>query len=235
MREKFNDYLKSKVTLRKSYVAIGIILVVLISAAYFYFSRYFYIFHDPKKIKDIIMAYGSYSVVAFLVMQAVQVIIFFIPGEVIQIAGGYVFGIVYGSLYSLIGITAGSAIAYGVSWIFGKPLINKIVAEKHIVFFDRVSNLGNINQIVFFLYLVPGIPKDVLAYICGISDISFKNFILYSTLGRIPAIIVSAYFGSSMYGSNYKVLIFIAVIMIILFAAGILKGEKFITKFTRKK
>lgn len=37
-------------------------------------------------------------------------------------------------------------------------------------------NIGGIKLIVFLLYLIPGIPKDALGYICGISDIKFKDF-----------------------------------------------------------
>ena len=42
-------------------------------------------------------------------------------------------------------------------------------------------------------YLIPGIPKDVLTYICGVADISVKDFFIYSTLGRIPGIFIREY------------------------------------------
>jgi len=220
--------------LKKSYFVTAAILVLLAVAAYIYFTRYFDTFHDPKKIKIAIMAYGDYSMVAFLVMQAMQVIVFFIPGEVVQIAGGYIFGTFYGSIYSLAGIMAGSVLAYGTSRLFGKPLIKKIISEKHLDFFERALSLGSINYVVFLLYLIPGIPKDVLAYICGISDIKFVNFMLCSILGRIPAIVVSAYFGAGLGKGQGIVLTFIAVFMVILFIIGVFKGEKLIKKLVKR-
>jgi uncharacterized membrane protein YdjX (TVP38/TMEM64 family) len=83
--------------------------------------------------------------------------------------------------------------------------------------------------------LIPGIPKDVLAYICGISDITFKNFMLYSTLGRIPGIFISTYFGSRMYAGHKGILIAIAVIMSILFVIGVFKGEKIVKSLVKKE
>ena len=137
-------------------------------------------------------------------------------------------------MISFIGITIGSIVVYGISYIFGKPLVKKIVSKKDFKYFDKILNLGNINLIVFLLYLIPGIPKDILGYICGISRISAKNFIIYSSLGRIPGIMVSAYFGAKISSQNYALLISIAVIMILVFILGVFKGEKIVRKFMKK-
>ncbi|AGY75797.1 TVP38/TMEM64 family protein [Clostridium autoethanogenum] len=219
----------------KSYIVLAIILFILIAVAYEYYNKYMYIFRDPNKIKNWIMSYGKYGVVVFLFVQFLQVVAFFIPGEIVQIAGGYIYGTLFGSIISILGITFGSIAAYSISRIYGKPLINKIISDKDLKFFHRILNLGSINFIVFLLYLIPGIPKDVLAYICGISNIRFKHFILYSTLGRLPGVIISAYFGSKIYTGNKMVLILIGIIMTLLFIIGVLKGEKIIVKITKNR
>lgn len=230
----YSERFKRKLTEYKSYLVLGVILVILLIAAYEYYHKYIYIFRDPNKIKNIIMSYGRYGISVFLFIQILQVIAFFIPGEIIQIAGGYIYGTLFGSILSIIGITAGSIIDYSVSRIYGKPLINKIVSKRHLRFFDKILQLGSVNYIVFLLYLIPGIPKDILAYICGISSISLRNFVLCSTFGRLPGIIISTYFGSKIYSGNKIVLIIIAVMMTLLFAIGVLKGEKIIAKTVKK-
>ncbi|MPM96479.1 hypothetical protein SDC9_143642 [bioreactor metagenome] len=102
-------------------------------------------------------------------------------------------------------------------------------------FFKKVLKLGSVNYIVFLLYLVPGIPKDALAYICGISDISLKNFIIYSTLGRFPGIFLSAYFGAKIGTDNKLILIGIAVVATVLFILGVIKGEKIIKNMIKNE
>ncbi|MEY7999759.1 TVP38/TMEM64 family protein [Clostridium sp. Mt-5] len=230
----YSERFKKKLTEYKSYLVLGVILVILLIAAYEYYYKYIYIFRDPNKIKNIIMSYGRYGISVFLFIQILQVIAFFIPGEIIQIAGGYIYGTLFGSILSIIGITAGSIIDYSVSRIYGKPLINKIISKRHLRFFDKILQLGSVNYIVFLLYLIPGIPKDILAYMCGISSISLRNFVLCSTFGRLPGIIISTYFGSKIYSGNKIVLIIIAVMMTSLFAIGVLKGEKIIAKTVKK-
>ncbi|WP_243159290.1 VTT domain-containing protein [Clostridium sp. cel8] len=164
-----------------------------------------------------------------------QVIVFFIPGELIQVAGGYIYGPFIGSILSVIGITTGSIIAYVVSKIFGNPLVNKMLSKKKLKFFRKILNLGSINFVVFLLYLIPGIPKDILAYICGISKISLKDFIIYSTLGRLPGIFISSYFGSKVYSEDKFILIFIFIFMVLLFVIGVFRGEKIVLKFIKNK
>jgi uncharacterized membrane protein YdjX (TVP38/TMEM64 family) len=217
-----------KLSRYQSRIILGSIVVFLAYVAYEYYVRYFDILSDPKRIKNIIISYGRYSIAAFLVLQIIQVIAFFIPGEIVQIAGGYIYGTFFGSILSILGITLGSIIAYGISNYLGKPFINKIISKKNMGFFDKLLNLGSINYIVFLLYLIPGIPKDVLAYICGISTINFKEFIMYSTLGRFPGIFISVYFGSKIYSENISVLVIISIITTILFSIGVIKGEKII-------
>ncbi len=233
MLRQFVSRIYNKIKQYKSYIVLSIIFICLIYSAYQYYNRYFYIFKDPNKIKHIIMSYGKYSVIAFIVLQIIQVVAFFIPGEIVQIAGGYIYGTVGGSIISLAGITTGSIIVFSLSNAYGKPLIDKIISGKDMKFFKRILNLGHINFVVFLLYLIPGIPKDVLAYICGVSNITFKDFILYSTLGRIPGIFISAYFGAKIGSGNKTVLIFIAIIMTLLFIIGVFKGETLVNKIMK--
>lgn len=238
MLNKFKNLIKKGLNLlykKRNYIILTLLAVFIVYIAYEYYSSYFHITRSPKLIKKIILSYGKYSVFVFLGLQILQVIAFFIPGEVIQISGGYIYGAFIGGILSLLGITVGSAIVYAIANHYGKPLIKKIISEKHLTFFSKILKLGSLNYIVFLLYLIPGIPKDVLGYICGVSEISFKDFLIYSTLGRIPGIFISSYFGAKIYVGNKAILIVISVVMTILFIIGILKGEKIIKRLAKKE
>lgn len=219
---------------KRAYIILSIVAIFVIYIGYEYYSRFFDVLKSPKEIKKIILSYGRYSLFAFLGLQMLQVIAFFIPGEVIQIAGGYIYGTLLGGILSLVGITLGSSLVYGIARLYGRPLIKKIISEKQLTFFSKVIKLGSMNYVVFLLYLIPGIPKDVLGYICGISEISFRDFFLYSTLGRIPGIFISTYFGAKIYVGNKIILIVISVVMTILFIFGVFKGEQIIKRLTKK-
>ncbi len=204
----------------------------MIFIGYIYYKN-FTALKDPKNIKNIILSYGNCGIIIFFLFQIIQVVAFFIPGEVIQISGGYIYGTLFGSIYSLIGISLGSIFVFSLAHIYGRPLVHKIISKKDLKFFDRLLNIGSGKLIVFLLYLIPGIPKDALGYICGISDIKFKDFLILSTLGRIPGVLVSAYFGANIHSGNKSVLIIVSVISSLLFIIGVLKGEKIIKKIEK--
>ena len=139
----------------KPYIVLAIILFILIAVAYEYYNKYMYIFRDPNKIKNWIISYGKYGVIVFLFLQFLQVVAFFIPGEVVQIAGGYIYGAFLGSVVSIIGIIIGNIIAYSMSRYYGRPFVNKIISNKNLTSFQKILDLGSINIIVFILYLIP--------------------------------------------------------------------------------
>ena len=124
---------------------------------------------------------------------------------------------------------------YLIANSYGKPYVEKIMMKKKIKFFKKILTVGSKKNVVFIFYLIPGIPKDALAYICGISNISFKDFIIYSTLGRIPAIVISSYFGQKIYAQDYTSLITIGVTMSIVGVLGTVKGNTIIKNMIRKK
>ena len=218
----------------KSYIVLSILCAFLVLVGYEYYSKYFYIFRNPERIKNFVMSYGGGALVVFILLQILQVVAFFIPGELVQIAGGYIYGTLLGGVVSLLGITLGSALAYTVANVYGKPFVKKIVSEKNFKFIERILDLGSKRFVVFLIYVIPGIPKDVVAYICGISNITFKEFIIYSTLGRIPCIFLSAFFGAQLIEGNKLILIIIAIVVTLIFAVGLFKGERIIKGIVKK-
>ncbi|AAO36883.1 TVP38/TMEM64 family protein [Clostridium tetani] len=218
----------------KNNIILSIIGAIFLYGAYEYYSQYFGVLKNPEEIKRIIMSYGHNSIIAFIALQVIQVVFFFIPGEIIQIAGGYIFDAFYGSLFSIIGITIGGGIVFSISRFFGKPFVEKIISNKHIKFFSKVLNSDKINYIVFILYLIPGIPKDVLAYICGISNVKFKDFLIYSSLGRLPGIVISTYFGQNISSKNIPVLVGVSIVTVILIIIGVVKGRSIINNLNKE-
>ena len=75
--------------------------------------------------------------------------------------------------------------------------------------------------LVFIIYLIPGIPKDLFNYAAGVSEINFKAFLILSSLGRIPGMMGSLIIGLMVRNGDYTALIIIgiaaAVIVVVAF------------------
>ncbi|HEY5587577.1 MAG TPA: TVP38/TMEM64 family protein [Candidatus Paceibacterota bacterium] len=232
---KIWNTIKTKLSEYKQYIVLSAFLLFFIYIGYEYYFKYSYIFENPNILKEFIRSYGNFSILVFILMQVIQVVVFFIPGEFIQVAGGYIFGTFLGGIISLMGITLGSIIVYLISNNYGKPFVEKIILNKKIKFFKKILKVGSEKNVVFMFFLIPGIPKDALTYICGVSNISIKDFFIYSTLGRIPGIFISSYFGQKIYSWDVTSLITIGITMTILSLLGIFKGNTIIKAIIKKK
>ncbi len=220
----------------KKYVTNGVIWTIVIVVAiigYWEFSKKFTVFINPDELKNLILSFGSYSIIAFIVLQMIQVIIFFIPGEVVQVAGGYIFGPIIGGIASAVGIILGSIVAYFIAKLFGKKYINRLIEKNNLTKMQKILDAGSNNIVIFIIYFIPGIPKDILVYVAGISNVTLADFIIYSSAGRLPWIITSAMFGHGIHSENYLSMIIIGLISGVLFLVGILRGHKIIDFFHR--
>jgi uncharacterized membrane protein YdjX (TVP38/TMEM64 family) len=184
----------------------------------------------PDQLREVLKGYGWKSVPVFILLQMAQVIIAAIPGEVVQIAGGYVFGIWLGTLYSLTGIVAGSVIVFFVARLLGYSLVKIFVSQKNLEKFDFMMNGSKSEIIMFILFLIPGIPKDILTYIAGLTPIKPLKFFIIITVARFPALLASSVIGANIQERNYTVAIIISVIAVVLFIAGVLLKDKIIDR-----
>jgi uncharacterized membrane protein YdjX (TVP38/TMEM64 family) len=155
-----------------------------------------------------------------------QVVVAAIPGEFVQIAGGYVYGTWLGTLYSLTGIVTGSVLVFLVARVLGYPLVKMLVAPKQLEKFQFMINSEKSEVAMFLLFLIPGIPKDILTYIAGITPIKPFRFFVIITVGRLPALLASSYIGHSTQKGNYTTVIILSIAALILFLAGLLLKDK---------
>ncbi len=189
----------------------------------------------PQELKDLLNSFGWKGVLVFIALQMFQVVVAVIPGEVVQIAGGYVYGVWAGTLYSLVGIVLGSIIVFYISRLLGYSIIKAFIPEKTISRFNLKmnSNKSEIAMLIFFL--IPGIPKDMLTYIAGLTPVRPLRFFAVITIGRLPALFASSYIGYNTQQGNYTIVIILSAIALVLFVAGLLNKDRIISHLHRHK
>lgn len=210
-------------------------MLILILAFREYLIEYAHYFKNPEELRSLILSFGQYSFLAYIGIQIAQIIVFFIPGELVQIAGGYIFGSLGGYGLSIVGILIGSAISFIIARVLGKKFVQRIVFSEDKWLFKKIDEIKKhpekLKKLIFILYLIPGIPKDILGYICGVTDISLKDFLIISTVARTPALFISCFFGNNISRDNLGMLALIGVVCGVIFVVSIIKGKKFIADF----
>jgi uncharacterized membrane protein YdjX (TVP38/TMEM64 family) len=169
------------------------------------------LYQDKYYMRDSVAAWGWMAPLVFIGIQAMQVIISPIPGEVTGPVGGALFGTTWGLIYSTIGLTIGTLTCFGLGRLWGEPLIRPWLSEHN---WNRMNFIVEAEGAIlcFILYLIPGFPKDIISYLFGISPMPFWLFALVSTIGRIPGTWISSYFGAHVGDHQYvRAAIFIAL------------------------
>ena len=82
---------------------------------------------------------------------------------------------------------------------------------------------GQSRMVIFLLFLIPGAPKDVIAYGIGLTDLSLAAWLFITAVGRFPSILLSAMSGDALMDQSYgRFIVVIAVIAVTALAGGIL-------------
>ena len=167
------------------------------------FVKLYDLLHNRRQLKGFIVSFGGYSPLAYILLQIIQVVVAPIPGGAIEFLGGYLFGAKVGFIYSMVGLTIGSLMAFSLARIFEKIAVEKFVSEETRKKFDYlVEHQGAI--LSFILFLIPGFPKDALCYILGLTPMHLGIFMIISTIGRIPGTLMACLQGGKAFEHQYK-------------------------------
>ena len=187
-------------------------------------------YENGNILRDFIDQNPFISAIIMVAICTVQVIIAFIPGEVVEVAAGYAFGAWWGAVLCTVGITVGSVIAIMLTRRFGRKLVEAFYPKEKLDSMPILSDEKKRNAIVAILFLIPGTPKDLLTYILGLTEMSIPAYLLLTTLCRFPSIIMSTLSGDAMGEQKWMTALWFFII------TGVLSGTGYlIYMFIRKK
>lgn len=219
-------------------VLFAVFMVLLVLATVKYAPIVTELVSEPEEFRDLIQSYGYTGVFIFVLIQIIQIVIPVIPGEVVQVAGGFVFGTWLGTLYLMIGVILGSVCAFFAARLLGYPLVRSFVSENKLRRMRELMQGKKSDAVIFILFLLPGLPKDVLTYIAGLTPIRSVRFLAIASMARFPALLASAYLGHNLHEKDYLGAIIISSVAVLLFVGGYIFKDRIIGKmqeFTTEK
>jgi len=155
-------------------------------------------FGDPAGVKAFVRRWGALGPLAIVLLQVAQVILAPVPGQVVGLASGYLFGAAMGTLYSWVGVVLGSAIAFWLAKAFGRPLVERLVSRERLERFDTYARRGGLFFLLLF-FLFPFLPNDIACFVAGLTPLPIPSLILVAALGRLPGIAVSSLMGANVF------------------------------------
>jgi len=194
-------------------------------------------FSSRTRISAFVASFGAYAPFAFVAMQVLQVLAAPIPGEFTGFIGGYLFGTGLGFLYSTIGLTLGSWLAFLTARKFGFSVVRRFVGKETMDKFDYLmEHQGAFFSFLFFI--IPGLPKDYFCYLLGLSPMRVLTFLVVSTVGRIPGTLMLSMQGEAVRSEDYRAFfVFLGLCLIAIVSALVYRDriEAWLHRRRRKK
>jgi len=137
---------------------------------------------------------GPWGAIAFIIIYNIATVLF-IPGSLLTLGGGAIFGVFFGSIYVFIAATMGATFAFLIGRYLSRDWVAKKIADNpKFTNIDRAVATEGF-KIVLLTRLSPLFPFNLLNYAFGITQVSLKDYILGS-IGMIPGTVMYVYIGS---------------------------------------
>jgi uncharacterized membrane protein YdjX (TVP38/TMEM64 family) len=207
-------------------LALLTIIIGLPTYVYFQYPELIDQFRTMEGVNEFLARYKTSSIFVYIGLQIIQIIVSIIPGQFIQFAGGYAYGFWLGYLFAMIGIAIGTTCSFYLSRILGRDAVHVLFGEERITKFVNQLNSKRAFAILVVLFLIPGLPKDLITYAAGVSEFREKSFLVLSLVARTPALMGTIMMGSMLHKGSYLGLIVLAILALVLCVACFLKRHQ---------
>ena len=214
-----------------------VILVFSLVFLFFIFKKLGLMKLSQEEIQIFLQSKGALAPLLFILITFLQVTFIPIPSTITVLVGNYLFGFWVSYLYSFIGMMLGSTLAFYLGRWFGKKFIYWLVSDKDIVdtYLNKIKNKGNV--LLFFMFLFPFFPDDLLCSVAGVMPISALSFILMQVFTRGVTILTTLFMLSGdiipFYGWGIPFNICLTLILMTIFYICYKNAETISYKFSK--
>lgn len=155
---------------------------------------------DEEALEALIIRLGWLGPLVLIFCNALQIIIAPIPGYIVQLTAGFLYGPLWGGVWSAIGLLIGSMTAMWLSRTYGRPLVESLVGQGRLDRWERL--IFTDHPVVWFMLLLAPIG-DLPYFLAGLAHITFSRMALLIVLVRVPSVFVAAAIGAGVVGFTW--------------------------------
>jgi len=150
---------------------------------------------DPASVQAWLGSLGPWGPIGLIALFVAQILVAPVPGYVFQVAAGYLFGWLPGTIYASIGMLIGGAIAMTLARVYGRPLVSRAVGEARL---EQLETVTHLNSLALWFLLMLGPFGDILFFLAGLTTLRVWKIMAVALVVRMPALAVSAAVGAGV-------------------------------------
>ena len=142
----------------------------------------------PGQLQAAISRWGKLAPLAYI-LSFTLLPAFFFPVAILALAGGLLFGLWWGSLYTFLGAILNCTLMFFLARYAGREQVEALLQKKlPPIWKQRIRNLnsGSGFLLLIVLRLIPAVPYNLINYAFGLTAMPFRTYILASAIGIIP-------------------------------------------------
>ena len=179
----------------KSLVQPKVILLAVAVAALILLGRHFHLAELFSAMLDRIRQMGALAPVLFIVLYILGAVLF-VPGSVLTIGAGVLFGLLWGSIYVSIGATIGATAAFLIGRYVARDWVRRqLESNRKFTAIDQAVGREGW-KIVLMTRLSPVFPFNLLNYAFGLTAVRLRDYLLATWIGIMPGSVLYVYIGS---------------------------------------
>ena len=149
---------------------------------------------DPKLIQSWLKQAGIWAPIIYILVYTIATLLI-LPSTALNLTGGAIFGSVMGTVWTSIAAIIAAIVAFGFTRTVGREWLTQKLAGRWQAM-DAEMRQGGLFY-MFAIRLLPIIPYGFVNFAAGLTSVTFKDYVLGTTLGTVPGILPFVMLGSS--------------------------------------
>lgn len=151
---------------------------------------------DEAALEAFVTQLGVWGPMALVTLNAIQIIVAPLPGYVMQVAAGYLFGPIWGGIWGALGVLIGSMAAMWLARSLGRPAVERFAGSDRLNRWERLT-FSTSTFVWFIILLAP--TGDLPYFMAGLSHVSFTKILLLTIAIRVPSTMIVAAAGAGVW------------------------------------
>jgi len=178
---------------RKRLLALVVVAIIVVAGVALVVSDAETVIGDMQAL---IRSWGMWGVCASLLLMILHSLVPF-PAELVAIANGAVFGAFWGVVITWSGAMLGAFLAFGLARFFGRPFVEKAVAQRQWEVIDQWTAKEG-SSLLLVGRLIPAVAFNLINYAAGLMHITWWTFAWTTGIGILPFTVLMVYLGDRM-------------------------------------
>jgi len=157
---------------------------------------------SPDVVRHFIGEFGPWAIIVYVLLYTINTISILPPIAFMSLSAGFLFGPILGFIALTLGSFLGTSATFFIARHFGGKFVDTITKGKAVEFQNKLSKNGFL--VILPIRLIGFPPWELVNYICGLSKISYRDYITATMIGIMPAVIIQVFFSDRLSNFNLK-------------------------------